>query len=189
MQNLNLPALECSFVSRLEQRLGGDSSLIQVLVGPTQVVCPLWRTAISHGGTTSVSSDSHVPGCALETTAPTEQRPPWRDDLRVVRLSCAGLRAGNHGADNQAAGRWRGSTSQMARRAQRARREQGKAASSHGGTTSVSSDARRPRLPPSIRQAAPGARESTVLTERCCKSLQKLNSCVDNQILDSNFNM
>jgi hypothetical protein len=33
------------------------------------------------------------------------------------------------------------------------------------------------------------ARKSTAPTEHCHKSLQKLNSCVDNQILDSNFNM
>jgi len=39
------------------------------------------------GGTTSVSSD-----CTLEITALTEQRPPpWRDDLRVVRLFQAAL--------------------------------------------------------------------------------------------------
>ena len=45
--------------------------------------------------------------------------------------------AGNHGADNRAAGRWRGSTSKMARRAQRAGREQGKAAPSMGMLTSL----------------------------------------------------
>ena len=109
-----------------------------------------------------------------------------------------------------------------------------------GGTTSVSSDSRRPRLPASIRQAEPAlaqihgadgaapsrrddlrvvratalteqrppcrpifagpacpihptgrvcAREFTAPTEHCHKSLQKLNSCVDNQIGDSNFDL
>jgi len=37
MQNAILPIFERSFVSLLEQRLGGDSPLIQVLVGPRQV--------------------------------------------------------------------------------------------------------------------------------------------------------
>jgi predicted AAA+ superfamily ATPase len=37
MQNAILPTFERSFVSLLEQRLGGDSPLIQVLVGPRQV--------------------------------------------------------------------------------------------------------------------------------------------------------
>ena len=39
----------------------------------------------------------------------------------------AALRVGIHGGDNRAAGRWRGSTSKMARRAQRVGPEQGKA--------------------------------------------------------------
>ena len=133
-------------------------------INPTKLRCVRKSTALTEqrppGGTTSKSSDSRTPRCARKSTALTtkppgggeeahrrwpegrsergaskaKQRPPWRDDLRVVRFSVtAPALAQIHGADNQAAGRWRGSASQMARRAQRAGREQGKAAPSMEG--------------------------------------------------------